>query len=127
MPAAGVLMAFLVVFCSAAQLLSLGIGFLCFVCAPQCLCGHVCESVWFFLHRCIYMPTCERVDKDGGGKEQDVAHISLSSHMVMYPSSFHVFLLCGLITAVFTETSGNRTDSFSVTMLHVHTLYLTLH
>lgn len=115
MPAAGVLMAFLVVFCSAAQLLSLGIGFLCFVCVPLCLCT------------CAYMPTCERVDKDRGRKEQDVAHVSLSSHMVMHPSSFHVVLLSGLITAVFRETSGHRMAGFSVTMLHVYTHSPTVH
>lgn len=72
------------------------------------------------------MPTCERIDIDRGGKEQDVAHISLSSHMVMYPSSFHVFLSSGLVIAVFRGTSGYRTDVFSVTMPHVHTHSLTV-
>lgn len=73
-------MAFLVVFCSAAQLLSLGIGFLYFFFfpfarVPPCLCT------------CARVPTHKGVDKDRGGKkEQGVVHISLPSHMVMYPS-----------------------------------------
>ena len=49
--------------------------FFFFARVPLCLCT------------CARVPTHKGVDKDRGGKkEQGVAHISLPSHMVMYPS-----------------------------------------
>lgn len=61
-------------------------------------------SVFLFVCLCVcahaYMPTCNCVVKDRGGREKDVTHISLSSHRVMYPSCLHLFILSRLITAV---------------------------
>lgn len=123
MPAAGVLMAFLVVFCSAAQLLSLGTGFPCFV----CVCVGMCVKVLHVRTVCVHMQ-CKPIDWDRRGMEQDITHISLSPHMTMCPSSFHVFLLSEIITGVFRDSSGYSLSR----VLHIRrhrafpSLYITL-
>lgn len=96
MPAAGVLMAFLVVFCSAAQLLSLGTGFPCFV----CVCVGMCAKAFVFMSIYAHMQ-CKSIDEDRRGIKQGVARISLYPHMATCPSSFHVFLLSGIVTGAF--------------------------
>lgn len=69
-----------------------------------CLCWHLREH--------SYMLTCEHLDKDRGGKERDVTHISLSHTLQCIPPPFMFSSHLGQLMLLFCQTTG-----FSVTTL----------
>lgn len=89
-----------------------------FVCLCVCV-GMCAKSVRAHVHICPHASTLTKTEV---GRNRTAAHASLSSHMVMYPSSFRVFLLSGLITAVFRESCGFL-DGLSKLHVHTHTAH----
>jgi len=82
-----------------------------------------CLRVWAHVHICWHSRTRKRQRCGGGGQD--------ATYMIMYPSSFHVFLSSGLITLVFGESSWRRMAFFCYiaakkTLWHSYKQYMPL-